>query len=159
VSGNLTPSDLSSAVSDGVQRADAAAARGERTRMALDKAHRSWSTKRWIVMIFVEPLRILLLFVIVGTVFAALGATGIGEGLVALGLLLCVGIFIRMVWNFFLHLLPGSTRSGQHQPLPAVSAPTAGSDTRPCPRCAETIKVAAKACRFCGLDLTAPYSA
>ena len=35
------------------------------------------------------------------------------------------------------------------QPTPEVVA----GDTMACPRCAETIKVAAKVCRFCGLEL------
>lgn len=30
---------------------------------------------------------------------------------------------------------------------------TAATGTRPCPRCAEDIKAAAKVCRFCGFEL------
>ena len=40
------------------------------------------------------------------------------------------------------------------EPMPAEAMPAA-DDTMPCPRCAETIKQAATACRFCGLDLAA----
>jgi hypothetical protein len=39
-------------------------------------------------------------------------------------------------------------------PLPTAPVAVAG-DTMPCPRCAETIKRAARMCRFCGFELVA----
>jgi hypothetical protein len=37
--------------------------------------------------------------------------------------------------------------------LSSAELPPAGNDTKPCPWCAETIKTAARVCRFCGKEL------
>lgn len=58
-------------------------------------------------------------------------------------------IVISVIWQVI------SVLSRQSVKAPPQSAGTIYELTRPCPRCAETVKAAARICRFCGLDLTA----
>lgn len=58
----------------------------------------------------------------------------------------------RLGWREVHPDSPPFRASGTSQPRYPASQPAA-SDTRECPRCAETIKRAAKVCRFCGLEL------
>jgi hypothetical protein len=82
---------------------------------------------------------------------------------VALRILLCIVLIGLLVFVYMLIVKPAGTLTVTYQlaqpPVAATHrspASTAADDTMPCPRCAETIKRAAKMCRFCQLDLTAP---
>lgn len=92
----------------------------------------------------------------------AQGQWGCGAWLVALALcLLLVGL---LVFVYMLIVKPTGTLTVTYEYRPPVQQPIPVAVVRegtegpslPCPRCAETIKVAARICRFCGLDLTVP---
>ena len=63
----------------------------------------------------------------------------------------------RSFWAwFFIAVLVSPVLAGI---IVAAMAPTdrpQSQDLRPCPRCAEPIRQAARACRFCGLELAQP---
>jgi hypothetical protein len=89
----------------------------------------------------------------------AQGQWGCGAWLVAL--LLCIVLIGILVFIYMLIVKPEGTLTVTYRldkpaavELPAVEAPPVTDDTMACPRCAETIKRAAKMCRFCQLDLT-----
>ncbi len=76
---------------------------------------------------------------------------------VLIALLLClvvVGVFILIA---MLVVRPEGTLTVTYTRARSVSA-DASSDTKPCPRCAETVKAAAVVCRFCGHEF-APTTA
>ena len=102
----------------------------------------------------------------------AQGQWGCGAWLMAL--VLCVVLVGILVFIYMLIVKPAGTLTVTYEyrePVTAVPAaqqvaapyafPPTGSEraeshspSMPCPRCAETIKVGAKMCRFCSLDLT-----
>lgn len=80
------------------------------------------------------------------TIVAAFRGHRQGGPILALNLLLgwtLVGWVVALVWSL-------SADKGAAPP-PAVVAPA--GDARPCPYCAETIKRAAKVCRYCNRDV------
>lgn len=71
-----------------------------------------------------------------------------------LGFLLAV-ILSPIVGFIWVAALRDKRAEAKHAELVSALAQPAANDTRECPRCAETIKRAAVACRFCQADLKA----
>ena len=77
----------------------------------------------------------------------------------------CVVLVGVLVFVYMAIVKPGGTLTVTYErwrssPTEPPAAPnTAGADTMACPRCAETLKRAARMCRFCQLDLTKPPAA
>jgi hypothetical protein len=62
---------------------------------------------------------------------------------------------ISLVISPLLGLILVLVMKNQRSPAPAVGDVSSGAKRAPCPRCGESIPLAAYVCRFCGLDLEA----
>jgi hypothetical protein len=80
------------------------------------------------------------------------GSYGCGAFLVAL--LLCFLLIGILVFIYMLFVKPSGTLTVTYE-WRAAALPAASGDEKTCPQCAETVKAAAKVCRFCRYEFTA----
>lgn len=83
------------------------------------------------------------------------GTYGCGAFLIAL--LLCVVLIGILVFIYMLIVKPDGTLTVTYEfrPILVTSTNAVSVAEKTCPRCAEQVKAAASACRFCGYEFTA----
>ncbi len=60
-----------------------------------------------------------------------------------------LGVFLGWIALVIVLVLPTPT-----DPMPVNVLPSGGDPRQPCPRCGESIPLAARVCRFCGQELS-----
>ena len=92
----------------------------------------------------------------VGGIWAVLGAGNVVSMMARLGPgseQIAQGVFtFGLIFNFVLFILPGLAVYGIGARLTKAREPD--GSLKPCPYCAETIKIDARVCRYCQRDLT-----
>jgi Zn-dependent protease with chaperone function len=92
----------------------------------------------------------IVLAAIVGALAAGRGQSGWGMFFVSLLLSPLIGFLIVLAMKDRKAEAAADKRAAM---IAQAARPAVETDTKPCPRCAETIKTAATACRFCGVEL------